>query len=46
MKNNSDQLEETLRKEAQKREKKKNPKMRVSGKSVFKLEKIMRNKKK
>jgi len=37
-----EQIEEKERKKARKREKKKKPKMQVSGKSVFKLQKLIR----
>lgn len=40
-----EQIEEKERKKAREREKKKKPKMQVSGKSVFKLQKLIRKKK-
>lgn len=44
MKTSLEQIEEKLRKKTKQREKKKKPKMKVSGKSVFNLEKIIKNK--
>jgi len=45
MKNNLEEIEEKIRKKEREREKKKKPKMKVSGKSVFKLQRIIKNKK-
>ena len=44
MKNNLEQIEEKVKKKAKIRENKKKPKMKVSGKSVFKLRERMRKK--
>jgi len=44
MKQDLEKIEEETKKKAQKREKKKRPKMKVSGKSVFELQKMMRKK--
>ena len=44
MKDNLEEIEEKVKKKAQKRERKKKPKMRVSGKSVFKLQRIIKKK--
>jgi len=45
MKNNLEEIEEKVRKKAKEREKKKKPKMKISGKSVFNLQKIIKDKK-
>ena len=45
MKNDLEQIEEKVKKRVKCREKKKKPKMKVSGKSVFKLREAMRKKK-
>ena len=45
MKDNLEQVEEKIRKKAKEREKKKKPKMVVSGKSVFNLQRIIKKKK-
>jgi hypothetical protein len=42
MKSEIERLEKKAEKKAQSREKKKRPKMKVSGKSVFKLQEIIR----
>ena len=44
MKNNLEQIEEKVKKKAKIRGNKKKPKMKVSGKSVFKLRERMRKK--
>jgi len=44
MKTNLEQIEEKAKKKAKIREKKKKPKMKVSGKSVFKLRETIRKK--
>jgi len=44
MKDNLEHIEEKIRKKSKEREKKKRPKMKVSGKSVFKLKEAMRKK--
>jgi len=46
MRNDLSQLEEKAEKRAKRRQKKKKPKMRVSGKSVFRLQEMMRRKRK
>jgi len=46
MKNDLSQFEKKVEKRAKSRQKKKKPKMKVSGKSVFKLKEMMRKKKK
>jgi hypothetical protein len=46
MKDDLAQVEEKLRKKAQKREKKKKPRMKVSGKSVFELQRLIKKSKK
>jgi len=45
MKNDLGQLREKAEKRAKSRQKKKKPKMKVSGKSVFKLKEMMRKRK-
>jgi len=45
MKNDLGQFKKKAEKRAKSREKKKKPKMRVSGKSVFKLREMMRKRK-
>ena len=45
MKNNLEEIEEKVRKKSKEREKKKKPKMKISGKSVFNLQKIIKDKK-
>jgi len=42
MSNNPKRFEEKAKRKAQSRENKKKPKMKVSGKSVFKLQKLIR----
>jgi len=42
MKDKLSQLEEKAERKAKRRQKKKNPRMRVSGKSVFKLKEMMK----
>jgi len=42
MANDFKRLEKKAKKKAQSREKKKKPKMKISGKSVFKLQKLIR----
>jgi len=44
MKNNLEQIEEKVKKKAKTRENKKKPKMKISGKSVFKLKETTRKK--
>ena len=44
MKNNLEQIEEKVKKKAKTHENKKKPKMKVSGKSVFKLRETIRKK--
>ena len=39
-----DQIQEKIRKKFEKREKKKRPKMKISGKSVFQIKKLIKNK--
>ncbi len=46
MKNNLSQFEKKVEKRAKSRQKKKKPRMKVSGKSVFKLREIIRKKSK
>lgn len=46
MKDKLEQIEERVRKKAEEREKKKKPKMTVSGKSVFNLQRIIKKDKK
>jgi hypothetical protein len=46
MKSDLELIEEKARKEAQRREKKKKLKMRISGKSVFELQRLIKKKKK
>jgi len=44
MKDNLEHIEEKIRKKSKEREKKKRPKMKVSGKSVFRLQRIIKRK--
>jgi len=44
MKGKLEQIQEEIEKKAKQRAKKKKPKMKVSGKSVFRLQKIMKKK--
>lgn len=46
MKNNWEEIEKKTAQKAKQREKKKKPKMKVSGKSVFGLQKLIKRRKK
>lgn len=45
MKNGLEQIEEQIKEKAEKRDKKKKSRMKVSGKSVFKIQKLIRQQK-
>lgn len=45
MKNSLEQVEEQVKEQAKKRDKKKKSRMKVSGKSVFKIQKLIRQQK-